>query len=106
MPWAIGGAHTMENLIALCDGHHTALHRGDVTIVGPAETAAITNVAAANANEIVHVDNRSDQTASLAASGRADAVLALTTLGFGKSEARADAAGRPRDTRRDARPTP
>lgn len=61
VPWAIGGAHAMENLIALCDGHHTAHHRGDVTIVGRADCAAITNVAAANADSIVHVDNRSDQ---------------------------------------------
>ena len=59
LPWSMGGAHTMENLIALCDGHHAAHHRGDITIEGPAETAVITNVAAAAAN-ILHVDIRSD----------------------------------------------
>ena len=137
VPWAIGGTHTMQNLIALCDGHHSALHRGDITIVGPAESAVITNVAAANANvhvdnrsdhvdargrhpldesapanihvdnrsdhvdacdqdpfdesapANVHVDIRSDQPVDVPPSARADAVLALTTMGFAKSEARA-----------------
>jgi len=60
VPWSRGGTHTLDNLIALCDGHHTALHRGDITIVGPADRAVITNIAAAN---IVHVDNRSDHDA-------------------------------------------
>lgn len=60
VPWERGGAHTMENLIALCDGHHVAHHRGDITIIGSAESAVIVNVAAANANAVVHVDNRSD----------------------------------------------
>ena len=89
IPWLFGGPHTMENLISLCDGHHAALHRGDITIVGPADSAVITNVAAANAN--VHVDNRSDQIEPREACGdelQRDAVLALTTLGFTKSEAR------------------
>jgi cobalamin biosynthesis protein CbiG len=63
VPWSLGGAHTMENLIALCDGHHTALHCGDITIDGPADCAVITNVAALNADAIVHVDNRSDHAA-------------------------------------------
>ncbi len=109
VPREDGGAHTMENLIALCDGHHAALHRGDITIEGPAESAVITNTAAAivhvdnrsdqrvaaviegatGREEIVHVDNRSDQPRDVDASARLEAVLALTTLGFGKSEARA-----------------
>ncbi|HSN24976.1 MAG TPA: HNH endonuclease [Kofleriaceae bacterium] len=94
VPREQGGAHTLENLIALCDGHHVALHRGDITIDGPAESAVITNRAAA----IVHVDNRSDQPSNEPADegaavhvddrSRADAVLALTTLGFTKGEAR------------------
>src|SRR3569623_1637129 len=101
VPWSIGGTHTMENLIAMCDGHHVAQHRGDITIVGSAEDAVIVNVAAANANASVHVDNRSDQThvegiddvddlhdASLDPSIHEEAVLALATLGFAKAEAR------------------
>jgi len=101
VPWSVGGAHTLDNLLALCDGHHAAHHRGDITIVGSAEDAVIVNVAAANANASVHVDNRSDQThvegiddvddlhdASLDPSIHEEAVLALTTLGFTKAEAR------------------
>ena len=61
VPWSIGGTHTMENLIAMCDGHHVAQHRGDILIEGPASTATITNLAAARAESIVHVDNRSDR---------------------------------------------
>ncbi len=101
VPWSRGGAHTLENLIALCDGHHVALHRGDLIIEGPAESAVITSTAA-----IVHVDNRSDRTSSaqdvvhvdhrsappmrraVAESVRRDAVVALTTLGFARAEAR------------------
>ncbi len=113
-----GGAHTMENLISLCDGHHVALHRGDLTIEGPADSAVITNTAAAivhvdngsdqprtdeaaapcvglegavarlERGDIVHVDNRSDQRPATDVGARADAMLALTTLGFAKSEAR------------------
>lgn len=106
VPWSIGGTHTMENLIALCDGHHVALHRGDITIVGQAESAVITNVAAANAETVVHVDNRSDQPdanvddehvldveslcdqAAHRAVARSEGVLALTTLGYTRTEAR------------------
>ncbi|MBV8761024.1 MAG: HNH endonuclease [Deltaproteobacteria bacterium] len=125
IPQELGGPHTMENLIALCDGHHAAHHRGDITIEGPAGTAVIVNVAAARADEvvhvddrpdqrqeeraevvhvdnrsdqpqderaeIVHVDNRSDQVEGaepLPAEVRADAVLALTTMGFTTREAR------------------
>ncbi|HSN30195.1 MAG TPA: HNH endonuclease [Kofleriaceae bacterium] len=85
VPWARGGAHATENLIALCDGHHVALHRGDVRIEGLAASAVITNVAAG----IVHVDNRAaHERSGLHASARAEAVLALTTLGFAKAEAR------------------
>ena len=119
VPWAKGGAHNLENLIALCDGHHVALHRGDLTIEGPAENAVITNAAAAlvhvdnrsdqprdeageprvapvdgeattgaERSDIVHVDNRSDRVAHVDLGTRADALLALTTLGFAKAEAR------------------
>ncbi len=124
VPWSRGGTHAIENLIALCDGHHVALHRGDIAIVGPAERAVITNAAVAHADAIVHVDNRSDQRpidrtdedrvhvdnrsdqpvhdrgcdhplgmepsarVGITADARADAVLALTTLGFPKSQAR------------------
>lgn len=104
VPREQGGAHALENLIALCDGHHVALHRGDITIEGPAQAAVITNLAAQGFvhvdnrsdqhgddhvdAEVVHVDNRSDQS-ELAESARADAMLALTTLGFTKGEAHA-----------------
>ena len=108
VPQELGGPHTLENLIALCDGHHAAHHRGDITIDGPADRAVIVNVAAMRADEIVHVDNRSDQPADdadeayedreivhvdnrsdqpRAASLQGDAILALTTLGFTKREA-------------------
>ena len=126
LPWSIGGTHTMENLIALCDGHHVAHHRGDILIDGAASTATITNLAAARADSIVHVDNRSDHVACANHRGahqdcvdfdsrfehephagcdeddqaalvhldnrsdqiKRDAMLALTGLGFTKSEAK------------------
>jgi 5-methylcytosine-specific restriction endonuclease McrA len=100
VPRELGGPHTPENLITLCDGHHAAHHRGEIRIEGPASTAVITMVAAARADELsFHVEDRSDHleeqdgvlsAARVHAAGtdttvvRADAVLALTTLGFRK----------------------
>lgn len=107
---AHGGAHTMENLLCLCDGHHVAHHAGHVRIEGPAEAAVITSTAAAVADAaatnasttatILHVENRSDHMQSAPAVNTErvdpdappsdmtrDAVLALTGLGFTKSEA-------------------
>ena len=89
VPRELGGEHTMENLIALCDGHHVAHHAGHVRIEGSGDNVAITNDAAALAN--LHVENRSDHVEPPVVSGedrRRDAVLALTTLGFTKGEAR------------------
>src|SRR3569623_745789 len=90
VPRELGGEHTMENLIALCDGHHVAHHAGRVRIEGSGDNVVITNDAAARAN--LRVENRSDQTteplAPDATAIRRDAVLALTTLGFSKGEAR------------------
>jgi hypothetical protein len=36
VPRAAGGGHGPENLTVLCDGHHTALHDGKLTITGKA----------------------------------------------------------------------
>jgi hypothetical protein len=90
VPVSRGGEHTLENLIALCDGHHVAHHAGHVRIERNGDGVVITNSAAATAN--LHVENRSDQSndepVASACEMRGDAVLALTTLGFSKSEAR------------------
>ena len=34
VPRELGGPHTPENLITLCDGHHAAHHRGEIRIEG------------------------------------------------------------------------
>jgi hypothetical protein len=31
-PWALGGTHTLENLITLCEAHHLAHHEGTLSI--------------------------------------------------------------------------
>jgi hypothetical protein len=31
-PWALGGRHTLENMITLCEAHHLAHHEGTVLI--------------------------------------------------------------------------
>src|SRR5690606_26706451 len=37
-PPAEGGGHDPENLVTLCEGHHTALHRGQLSIEGSPST--------------------------------------------------------------------
>ena len=61
IPWNAGGTHTMENLLCLCDGHHVAHHRGDISIEGPAPTATIVNIAAQRADAVVHGDKGAEQ---------------------------------------------
>jgi hypothetical protein len=97
VPWSRGGAHALENLLCLCDGHHVAHHAGHITIEGPADAAVIVNLAAAQADARVHVEDRSDHVRQEAThvesetfhveSARRDAVLALTTLGFTNPDA-------------------
>ncbi|MFO7181616.1 MAG: HNH endonuclease [Pseudomonadota bacterium] len=37
-PRAEGGGHDPENLVTLCDGHHTALHTGQLSLEGSPST--------------------------------------------------------------------
>ena len=41
--WEDGGATDLSNLVLLCPFHHRAHHRGDITIIGPAEQLRITD---------------------------------------------------------------
>ncbi len=77
-----GGGHQMENLTTLCGGHHGAVHRGEITIAGKAPALVVTR-----AFEVPHVGESAARKAAASAQER-DAVLALTTLGFAKGEAR------------------
>jgi hypothetical protein len=42
VPWSLGGSTDMDNLILLCQWHHTAVHEGGVTITGDAESWVFT----------------------------------------------------------------
>ena len=75
-----GGGHDMENLTTLCGGHHGALHRGEIVISGKAPAIVVTRPF-----QVPHVGE--PYTSELDCRVR-DAVLALTTLGFTKGEAR------------------
>ena len=37
VPWSLGGSTDMDNLILLCQWHHTAVHEGGVTITGDSD---------------------------------------------------------------------
>ena len=84
-----GGGHEMENLTTLCGGHHGAVHRGEITITGRAPQLVVTR-----SFEVPHVGERARRVGvrrNLPCVEDAvvrDAVLALTTLGFAKAEAR------------------
>lgn len=41
--WEDGGGTDLSNLVLLCPFHHRAHHRGEITIVGPAERLTITD---------------------------------------------------------------
>jgi hypothetical protein len=101
------GGHEMENLTTLCGGHHGAVHRGEIVIMGKAPAIVVTRTF-----KVPHVGDlpvtrsaaptakRAAPTAGAAApvdGVQRDAVLALTTLGAAPPEAeRAVAAGRAR----------
>ena len=65
-----GGTHDRDNLILLCNGHHDAHHRGTLTICGTAS--------------VLEIGSHAGPVAIAA-----DAKLALVTMGFRPSEAKA-----------------
>jgi Holliday junction resolvase RuvA-like protein/HNH endonuclease len=97
-----GGGHEPENLTTLCSGHHAALHRGELVIEGKAPAIKVTrrwqsHVGRREPSES-HVGRRESSESPLARrepfdsdvgrrQSEREAVLALTTLGFKKSDA-------------------
>ncbi len=77
---ADGGSHAAENLTLLCSAHHRELHKGTLAITGRAPAITIRSVAA-------HVGRMHEPLPTISGALRADATLALTTLGFSKAEA-------------------
>src|SRR5690242_5093956 len=75
VPRARGGGHEPENLTLLCSGHHRALHDGKLSITGRAPK--------------LEVRRAWHSEPSLAVTESADAVSALTNLGYSPKEARA-----------------
>ena len=41
--WEHGGATELENLVLLCPFHHRLHHKGEITIVGPADRLVVTD---------------------------------------------------------------
>jgi 5-methylcytosine-specific restriction endonuclease McrA len=86
-----GGGHEAENLTLLCGGHHDAHHAGRLVIRGRAPNLTFEIGGDRWKPTHAHVDDRlkpagahvDDRLAQM----RADAVLALHTLGFKKPEA-------------------
>ena len=85
IPRSAGGDHTAENLTLLCDGHHTALHDGKLTITGKAPNLEILWVNPDRAHVGVDRDAPSNlERITL----MTQAKQALVGLGFTKTEAR------------------
>jgi Holliday junction resolvasome RuvABC DNA-binding subunit len=76
-----------RNLTTVCGGHHGATPRGELKITGTAPNIVVTRTF-----EVPHVDDfdtpRAAQVPHVGATLARDAVLALTTLGDSKPEAR------------------
>jgi hypothetical protein len=100
-----GGGHESENLTLLCDGHHTALHDGTIRITGSAPDLVVTRSweVPGPAGESSHVGPPlppgepshvgpplppGEPSHVGRAAVDADALLALTGLGFTKPQAR------------------
>jgi hypothetical protein len=94
LPREHGGDHTPENLTTLCSGHHAALHRGELCIEGAAPTITVTRRAQIDVRSS-HVGCPVDRSSHVGLRGQPsshvglhdEAVLALTTLGFKKTDA-------------------
>jgi len=84
-----GGGHQMENMTSLCGGHHDAHHRGDLLIEGSAPVLTFRR-----RSDVPHVGDLSRVIHEVPHVGEpqcthsADALLALTTLGFTKHQAK------------------
>ncbi|HVY66522.1 MAG TPA: HNH endonuclease [Gammaproteobacteria bacterium] len=86
VPREHGGGSEPENLTLLCGGHHDALHAGRLVIRGSAPNLSFEWTHEVGWSESrAHVGAETDDRARL----RADAILALQTLGARKSEAAA-----------------
>jgi hypothetical protein len=95
-----GGGHEPENLTVLCDGHHAALHDGTIRIAGKAPNITVTrrwevpppdkqSHVGLPLDDRSHVGPRTDDRSHVGQQAiDADALLALTTLGFTKRESR------------------
>ncbi len=82
-----GGGHEPENLMLLCGGHHDAHHNGRLVIRGRAPDLTFV-LAGERFGRGAHVGVTADRFRDEASRQmRADAVLALHTLGFKKPEA-------------------
>jgi hypothetical protein len=77
----LGGSHDPGNLIALCAGHHAAHHDGRLIVRGTADALEVIRL-----DDNFHVEN-SDEKSSEVTTMQAEAVLALTGLGFKKRDA-------------------
>jgi hypothetical protein len=77
-----GGSHDPSNLILMCHGHHTAHHEGRLVIRGTADALEVVR----DFHVEIQREEVGDEAAAEvdAAAMRADAMLALTTLGFTK----------------------
>ena len=81
-----GGGHEMENLTTVCGGQHRAVQRGEIVITGKAPALVVTRrFAVPHVGELA-MTRGSDDVADDAR--YQDALLALTTLGFTRREAR------------------
>jgi hypothetical protein len=85
VPRELGGGHEPENLTLLCGGHHDAHHAGTLMIRGRAPELTF-QLAGAHVGALPSL--RSDAAAVHGESNaRADAILAIRTLGYKKHEA-------------------
>jgi hypothetical protein len=84
-----GGGHEPENLTLLCGGHHDAHHNGRLVIRGRAPDLTFVLAGERLESMPAHVGASADRLRDETRQMRADAVLALHTLGFKKPEATA-----------------
>jgi hypothetical protein len=82
-----GGGHEPENLTLLCGGHHDAHHNGRLVIRGRAPDLTFVLAGERLESMPAHVGASADRLRDETRQMRADAVLALHTLGFKKPEA-------------------
>ena len=82
-----GGGHELENLTLLCDGHHHALHEGNLTITGKAP-AIVVRWTRHGARLNAPVGITPVGVTHVGATHAADAIQALVQLRFNKPVAR------------------